>query len=88
MDWLRDLLAIPARIRRLECQVATQEEMLDALGGRIDDLAADIRVILDEDRTKFSEAGQAAYDRLAAKVEALDATVGDQDGSDNAAVNE
>lgn len=74
-----------AHINRLEQAMATAAEQLTALSAKVDDLAADVRAaleILRADREKLSDAGQAAFDELEAKVDAFDAEIGDADNSD------
>jgi hypothetical protein len=66
---------------RLETLMATAAEQIDALTAKVDDLAADVRVVVAE-RENLSPAGQAAVDRLNAKLTDLDTEVGDADGSD------
>jgi uncharacterized coiled-coil protein SlyX len=69
-------------LTRLEHDMATAAEQLDTLSAKFDDMAADVRAVFEE-RKNLSEDGQAALDRLAAKVNAFDTEVGDADGSDN-----
>lgn len=68
---------------RTEKLMATAAEQIDALTAKVDDLAADVRVVVAE-RENLSPAGQAAVDRLNAKLTDLDTEVGDADGSDSA----
>ena len=75
-----------ARIEsRIEALMATEVEQFEALSAKVDDLAADVREairILTEERANLSPEGQVAADALTAKVDTLDAQVGDADGSD------
>ena len=68
-------------IYRLETRMATAAEQIDALIAKFDDLVADVRVVVAE-RENLTPAGQAAADRLAAKLDAFDTEIGDADGSD------
>jgi hypothetical protein len=70
---------------RLEIAMASAAEQLTELSAKVDDLVADVRALLAAaagDRENLSTDGQAAFDSLAAKVDAFDAEVGDADGSD------
>lgn len=82
---LRDLLGVNeilTHLHRLEKQMATDAEKLNALSDKVDDIAADVRVLATKSGQLDAE-GQAALDRLTGKLSDLDAEVGDQDGSDN-----
>lgn len=73
------------RITQLEATVATAAEQLTTLSGKVDDLVSDVRAALDilrADRENLTEAGQAAFDELDAKVDAFDTEIGDADRSD------
>lgn len=69
------------RSHRMESLMATAAEQIDALTAKFDDLIADVRVVVAE-RENLTPAGQAAADRLAAKLDAFDTEIGDADGSD------
>lgn len=69
---------------RMEKLMATAAQQIDALTAKFDDLVADVRVVVAE-RENLTPAGQAAADRLAAKLDAFDSEVGDADGSDTPA---
>lgn len=80
-----DLSAVHARFDALEARMATETEQITALTAKVDDLTNDVRAalaILTAERDNLGPEGQAALDALTAKVEAFDAEVGDQDGSD------
>jgi hypothetical protein len=80
-----DLSAVHARFDHLEVLMATAAEQLTALSARVDDIAADFTALvaaLAAERENLTAAGQAALDVAVAKVAALDAAVGDADGSD------
>lgn len=72
-------------LTRLETLMTTQAEAFAALSTKIDDIKADFTALLEQlaaERENLSEAGQAALDALTAKVDDLDTSVGDADGSD------
>lgn len=82
---LRRLLGtdlIIRKLRTMEEHMATAAEQLNQLNAAVQDIANDVRVLLNEDREAFSEEGQAAFDRLQARLSDLDVEVGDRDGSD------
>lgn len=65
--------------------MTTQTEAFNALSARVDDIQADFTAlvaIVTAERENLTAAGQAAFDALTAKVDTLDAAVGDADGSD------
>lgn len=73
------------QLNRMEQMMASEAEQITALNAKVDDLIADVRAaveLLQAERDNFGEPGQAAFDALAAKLEAFDAEVGDADGSD------
>lgn len=71
-------------IYRQETRMATAAEQIDALTAKFDDLVADVRVVVAE-RENLTPTGQAAADRLSAKLDSFDTEVGDADGSDTPA---
>ena len=80
-----DLSAITTRLDRMEELMASEAEQLTALTGRLDDLVADVRALVEAvrtDKANFSDEGQAAFDTLDAKLAAFDTEIGDADGSD------
>lgn len=87
-DWVRSNLRDDTQqqqLDRMEQIVATAAEQINTLNAKVDDLIADVRAALDtlrQDRENLSDAGQAAFDTLTAKVDAFDAEIGDADGSD------
>lgn len=79
------LVLVLNKLTSLEASVATAAEQIDALSAKVDDIAADFSALvtaLAAERENLTEAGQAALDVAVAKVDALDAAVGDADGSD------
>ena len=73
------------QLNRLESMMANEAEQINALSAKVDDLVSDVRAaleILRAERDNLGEAGQAAFDELAAKVDAFDTEIGDADGSD------
>lgn len=88
LEVVAGLQTVPLQLQRLERNMATAKQQLDALSAKVDDLIADVRAARDAieaDRENLSDDGQAALDQLTAKVDAFDAEVGDADGSDAAA---
>jgi len=82
---LSTFVIILTTLQHLEATMATATEQLTALAAKVDDIAADFTALvtaLAAERENLTEAGQAALDTAVAKVEALDAAVGDADGSD------
>lgn len=74
-------------IRSVEDNMASAAEQINAVIEKLDDVAADVAVL----KTKAGQLdaeGQEALDRLSAKLDSLDAEVGDQDGSDEPPVEE
>jgi len=72
-------------LTRLETLMTTQAEAFDALSAKVDDIAADFTALaaaLAAERENLTEAGQLALANAEAKIAALDAAVGDADGSD------
>ena len=92
-DWRKELKAvrkllgtdvlqgIPALLIRMENHMASARDQLDALSAKVDDIAADVRVIQAK-AGQLDDEGQAALDRLTDKLSAFDTEVGDADGSD------
>lgn len=79
------LAAFTLILNRLEHMMTTQAEAFDALSAKVDDIAADFTALvaaLAAERENLTESGQAALATAEAKVAALDAVVGDADGSD------
>lgn len=73
---------------RMEQAMAKQNEALDAVTAKVSDVAADTRALVEQlqaEKENLSPAGQEALDRLNSTVDALDAAVGDADGSDTPA---
>ncbi|MEU7978232.1 hypothetical protein AB0B63_06840 [Micromonospora sp. NPDC049081] len=87
-DWVRSNLRDDTQqqqLDRMEQTMATAAEQLNTLTTKVDDVMADVRAALDtlrQDRENLSDAGQAAFDNLSAKVDAFDTEIGDADGSD------
>ena len=79
------LAAFTLILNRLENMMTTQSEAFDALSAKVDDIAADFTALvaaLAAERENLTDAGQAALANAEAKIAALDAAVGDADGSD------
>ena len=79
------LSAFTLILNRLENIMTTQAEAFDALSAKVDDIAADFTALaaaLAAERENLTEAGQLALANAEAKIAALDAAVGDADGSD------
>jgi hypothetical protein len=76
---------ILTKLERLEHLMATAAEQIDALSAKIDDIAADFTALvaaMNAERENLTPTGQAALDAANTKADALDAAVGDADGSD------
>jgi hypothetical protein len=74
-----------AKVLEIGAQMATAAEQINALGVKIDDIAADfeaLRDAMEAERENLSPSGQAALDAASQKLDALDTSVGDADGSD------
>lgn len=86
LDQIFDMVVdINSRTERMETAVATAAEQINELSAKVDDLHADLvafRDAMQAERENLTEAGQAALDTANAKLDALDAEVGDADGSD------
>lgn len=82
---LAALVLVLNKLTTLEELMATAAEQITALSAKVDDIAADFTALvaaLAVERENLTEAGQAALDVANAKLAALDAEVGDADGSD------
>jgi len=79
------LLDLPVRLKKMEAVMAKAKDQLDALTAKVDDVANDVRALKDAaDRAgeEFSPEVQQAFDQLVSRVDELDTTAGDADGSD------
>ena len=76
-------IKILAVLTEMRNTMASAAEQLDALSAAVDDIAADVQVLVDKSGQLDAE-GQAALDRLTGKLNDLNVEVGDQDGSDSA----
>jgi hypothetical protein len=80
-----DLTPITSRLAALEALMATAAEQLNTLTAAVQDVHADFTALietLNAERENLTPTGQAALDQASASVAALDAAVGDADGSD------
>jgi hypothetical protein len=76
---------IRAQLQRMEQLMAREAVVLEAILGKVNDVFADVRALLAQERAELSDEGQAKADELLAAIDAFDAEIGDADGSDTPA---